>query len=76
MAENKKKKADVKDDAQPHEEPYEYPGGLFENHGPAVLPFLKLTYVGFTLFAILYFVMYMAGDGTELVQQLNQATGH
>ncbi len=56
---------------------HEYPGGLKESPGGKIPLFLKLTYVGFTIFGILYFVLYMAGDGTPLVEQFNQLTsGH
>lgn len=54
-----------------------YPGDLHENPGGRVPLFLKLTYVGFTAFGILYFVLYHAGDGSALVRLLNAATtGH
>jgi hypothetical protein len=38
--------------------------------------FLKLTYVGFTIFGLAYFFLYYAGDGAPLVKLLNVATGH
>ena len=56
-------------------EPHEYPGGLMENPGPRIPLFLKLTYIGFTLFGILYFILYMAGDGSALVEKFNELTG-
>ena len=52
-----------------------YPGGLEESSGPAIPLFLKLTYIGFLAFGILYFILYMSGDGTPLVEQYNQVTG-
>lgn len=51
-----------------------YPGDLHENPGGPVPLFLKLTYAGFTVFGILYFVLYHAGDGSALVRLLNAAT--
>lgn len=54
----------------------EHPEGIKENPGGKVPIFLKLTYVGFIIFGILYFVLYFAGDGSPLVEILNQATGH
>ena len=51
-----------------------YPGGIEEHEGRIPL-FLKLTYVGFTLFALIYFFMYVTGDGSALVEAYNQATG-
>ena len=57
-------------------EQHVYPGDLHENPGGPVPLFLKLTYVGFTAFGILYFVLYYAGDGAALVKLLNAATGH
>ena len=55
-------------------ESHEYPGGLMENPGPGIPLFLKLTYIGFTLFGILYFILYMSGDGSPLVEQYNSVT--
>ena len=55
-------------------ETHEYPGGLLENPGPRIPLFLKLTYIGFTIFGILYFILYVSGDGSPLVEQLNQFT--
>ena len=51
-----------------------YPGGLEEKSGPRIPLFLKLTYVGFVAFGILYFVLYMNGDGSPLVEQYNKLT--
>jgi len=53
-----------------------YPSEIEERPGGPVPLFLKLTYVGFTVFGILYFVLYRAGDGSALVQLLNAATSH
>ncbi len=63
-------------DDKKHDEVAEYPGGLLENPGGSLPIFLKLTYVGFVLFGIIYFVLYMAGDGSALVEQFNQLTGY
>ena len=52
-----------------------YPSGVAEQSGRVPL-FLKLTYVGFVTFGILYLFLYFAGDGSPLVDLLNQATGH
>lgn len=52
-----------------------YPSGVTEQPG-RVPSFLKLTYVGFVTFGILYLYLYFAGDGSPLVELLNQATGH
>ncbi len=51
-----------------------YPNGLEEQPGGPVPLFLKLTYVGFTIFGITYFALYRAGDGSPLVQVLNAFT--
>lgn len=61
--------------AESHE-PHQYPGELKENPGGAVPLFLKLTYVGFTVFAVAYWFLYSAGDGAPLVKLFNAATGH
>jgi hypothetical protein len=53
----------------------EYPSGIKEQHGPPVHLFLKLTYIGFTLFAIIYLILYFSGDGSGLVEQYNKLTG-
>jgi hypothetical protein len=55
---------------------HEYPGQLQERHGGPIPTFLKLTYLGFTLFGLIYFALYYAGDGAPLVKLLNAATGH
>ncbi len=55
---------------------HEYPGELQEKHGGPVPLFLKLTYVGFTVFAVAYWALYRAGDGSALVKLFNAATGH
>lgn len=60
-------------DSRGPEELHEYPGELRERSG-TIPVFLKLTYVGFVAFGILYFLLYSSGDGSELVQQLNQVT--
>jgi len=57
-----------------HDDLEQYPGGILEKQGSIPL-FLKLTYVGFTIFGILYFLMYLAGDGSSLVEVYNRATG-
>lgn len=54
----------------------ELPAGIAENHDRKIPIFLKLTYIGFTTFALIYLFMYWRGDGSPLVQLLNQATGH
>ena len=54
----------------------EYPGGILENPGGKVPLFLKLTYAGFIIFGIVYFFLYVGGDGSALVEQFNQVTGH
>jgi hypothetical protein len=57
------------------EELTEYPSGITEHHGPPVSLFLKLTYVGFVAFAIIYLILYFSGDGSPLVEQFNKLTG-
>jgi hypothetical protein len=57
-------------------ETHEYPGELKEKHGGPIPLFLKLTYVGFTTFAIVYWFLYSSGDGGRLVKLMNAATGH
>ncbi len=61
-----------------HGEVHVYPSELEENHGGKIPLFLKLTYIGFTTFGILYWVLYYAGDAEQwpLVKLLNAATGH
>ncbi len=55
----------------------EYPSGLLENPGGPIPLFLKLTYVGFVIFGIVYFVLYVSGDGSPMVELYNQMTsGH
>jgi hypothetical protein len=59
-----------------HEEIEEFPNGIQVKEG-TVPAFLKLTYLGFTLFGILYWILYYAGDrGSPLVALLNAATNH
>ena len=59
-----------------HEEIEEFPGGIQVREG-SIPTFLKLTYVGFTLFGILYWILYHAGDpSSPLVALLNKATNH
>lgn len=53
-----------------------YPNEIEERHGGKVPIFLKLTYLGLVVFGIVYFILYLSGDGAPLVEQLNQATGH
>ena len=36
---------------------------------------LRLTYVGFVIFGLLYFFLWRHGSGTELVEQYNKLTG-
>jgi hypothetical protein len=55
---------------------HEYPSELKEKGGGPVPLFLKLTYLGFTLFGIIYWVLYRAGDGARLVEQFNKLTGN
>jgi hypothetical protein len=57
-------------------EVHEYPGELKEKHGGPIPLFLKLTYLGFTAYGIIYWFMYSAGDGKPLVKLMNIATGH
>ncbi len=53
-----------------------FPDGVEVKEG-TVPTFLKLTYVGFTIFGISYWFLYKAGDaGQPLVDLLNKATGH
>jgi len=54
---------------------HEYPGGVIESPGGKIPIFLKLTYVGFTIFAILYFILYFNGNGSPLVELYNEITG-
>ncbi len=58
------------------EELAEYPSGITEHHGPPVALFLKLTYVGFVAFAIIYLILYFSGDGSALVEQFNKLSGN
>ena len=55
---------------------HDHAGELQERRGGPVPLFLKLTYVGFTLFGIAYWLLYYAGDGSPLVRLLNAATNH
>lgn len=57
------------------QEPTVYPSGVKENHGGAIPMVLRLTYVGFVLFGLLYFFFWRHGSGTELVEQYNKLTG-
>jgi hypothetical protein len=50
-----------------------FPGGITETDGQVPF-FLKVTYVFFVVFALSYWFLYSAGDGSVLVQQLNKAT--
>jgi hypothetical protein len=51
-----------------------YPSDLHEQPGGAIPLFLKLTYLGFTIFGVLYFALYFSGDGSPLVQTFNALT--
>ena len=44
-------------------EPHEYPGQLKENPGGSIPLFLKLTYVGFTIFGLAYWFLYRPATG-------------
>lgn len=57
-----------------HSKIQEYPHGLKESPGGKIPIFLKVTYVGMVAFAILYGILYLGGDGSELVELLNKAT--
>ncbi len=58
------------------EEIEEYPSEVQSREG-SIPTFLKLVYVGFTVFGFLYFFLYYAGDADKpLVKLLNAATGH
>ncbi len=48
-----------------------FPGDVESHHGGPIPLFLKLTYIGFTIFGITYWVLYKAGDGSPLVQAFN-----
>ncbi len=55
-------------------------GWITERKGTPVPTFLKLTYVGFCVFGVVYLLMYSAGEVQHatrgpLVQQLNALTG-
>lgn len=54
---------------------HEYPGELKERGGGPIPLFLKLTYIGFTVFGISYWFLYRSGDGAPLVKLFNAATG-
>ena len=58
----------------PEHELHEYPGDVVESPGGKIPLFLKLTYLGFGLFGILYFILYVNGDGSPLVELYNQLT--
>jgi len=55
---------------------HEYPSELKERGGGPVPLFLKLTYIGFTVFGLSYWFLYKAGDGAKLVEQFNKLTGN
>jgi hypothetical protein len=60
-----------------HGEIETFPSDIEVREGGKISLFLKLTYVGFTAFGVLYWVLYYAGDkDLPLVQLLNAATGH
>lgn len=48
-----------------------FPGGVESNHGGPIPLFLKLTYLGFGIFGVAYWLLYRAGDGSALVQAFN-----
>jgi hypothetical protein len=48
-----------------------FPNGIEGKHGGPIPLFLKLTYVGFTIFGISYWLLYKGGDGSVLVQAFN-----
>jgi len=59
-----------------HDEIETFPGEISVKEGRIPL-FLKLTYVGFTAFGLIYWLLYYAGDtDSPLVQLLNKATFH
>ncbi len=60
------------DPGAPSGEVSEYPDGILENHGGKLPLFLKLTYVGFALFGVIYFILYCSGDGSPLVEEFNK----
>lgn len=72
---SKEKKTPEATAEEPTEVLTEYPSGIKEHHGPPIQLFLKLTYIGFTLFAIIYLILYFSGDGSPLVEQFNKLTG-
>jgi hypothetical protein len=47
-----------------------FPDGV-ESYEGKVPAFLKLVYIGFTIFGISYWVLYKSGDGSALVQAFN-----
>jgi hypothetical protein len=53
----------------------QYPGDIEENPGGPIPLFLKLTYVGFTVFGLVYLFLYWAGDHSALVETFNRLTG-
>ncbi len=59
----------------PESEPHVYPSGVQESHGGAIPIVLKLTYVGFVLFGLLYFFFWRHGSGSALVEEYNRLTG-
>ena len=63
--------------ADGHDEVETFPNELQVREGGKIPLFLKLTYLGLTLFGVLYWVLYYAGDtDSPLVQLLNKATFH
>ena len=63
--------------ADGHDEIESFPGEIEVREGGKIPLFLKLTYLGFTAFGILYWLLYHAGDtSSPLVQLLNKATFH
>ncbi len=61
--------------SSPENEVINYPGDIKSYEGGAVPGFLKIVYIGFTIFAFTYFFMYFAGDGSELVKAYNALCG-
>ena len=63
----------MSEESKTHKEVHAYPDDeLRENYGPPVHPFLKLSYTGAVIFAVVYFVLYVNGDGAPLVKLFNK----
>lgn len=54
-----------------HHDAEAFPDGVEANHGGPIPLFLKLTYIGFTIFGVSYWFLYKGGDGSALVQAFN-----